>query len=85
MRQIECSTWDLVICHVVIRGIFVRSRLILIEPQIRSIIGQIRPDRQTCLFSATFPKHVNKLARDVLTNPIRVSVGVGMQTEGITV
>ena len=28
------------------------------EPQIRSIVGQIRPDRQTLLFSATFKKRV---------------------------
>ena len=26
------------------------------EPQLRSIVGQIRPDRQTMLFSATFKK-----------------------------
>ncbi|EEB95255.1 hypothetical protein MPER_05804, partial [Moniliophthora perniciosa FA553] len=32
------------------------------EPQIRKIIGQIRPDRQTLMFSATWPKDVQKLA-----------------------
>lgn len=42
------------------------------EGQMRSIIGQIRPDRQTLLFSATMPSKVERLARDVLTNPIRV-------------
>ena len=31
------------------------------EPQIRSIVGQIRPDRQTLLFSATMPRKVEKL------------------------
>jgi ATP-dependent RNA helicase DDX5/DBP2 len=32
------------------------------EPQIRKIISQIRPDRQTLMFSATWPKDVQKLA-----------------------
>lgn len=32
------------------------------EPQIRKIVGQIRPDRQTLMFSATWPKEVQKLA-----------------------
>ncbi|KAK3034627.1 hypothetical protein RJ639_033582 [Escallonia herrerae] len=55
------------------------------EPQIRSIVGQIRPDRQTLLFSATMPRKVEKLAREVLTDPVRVTVGeVGMANEDIT-
>lgn len=55
------------------------------EPQIRSIVGQIRPDRQTLLFSATMPRKVEKLARETLTDPIRVTVGeVGMANEDIT-
>ena len=32
------------------------------EPQIRKIVGQIRPERQTLMFSATWPKDVQKLA-----------------------
>ena len=32
------------------------------EPQIRKIVNQIRPDRQTLMFSATWPKEVQKLA-----------------------
>ncbi|PSS14733.1 DEAD-box ATP-dependent RNA helicase [Actinidia chinensis var. chinensis] len=55
------------------------------EPQIRSIVGQIRQDRQTLLFSATMPRKVEKLAREILTDPIRVTVGeVGMANEDIT-
>jgi ATP-dependent RNA helicase DDX42 len=54
------------------------------EPQIRSIVGQIRPDRQTLLFSATMPYKVERLAREILTDPIRVTVGeVGMANEDI--
>ncbi|XKL60783.1 hypothetical protein PGB90_007840 [Kerria lacca] len=45
------------------------------EPQVRSICDHTRPDRQTLLFSATFKKRVEKLARDVLTDPIRIVQG----------
>uniref|UniRef100_A0A7N0VHD9 RNA helicase n=1 Tax=Kalanchoe fedtschenkoi TaxID=63787 RepID=A0A7N0VHD9_KALFE len=55
------------------------------EPQIRSIVGQIRPDRQTLLFSATMPRKVEKLAREILSDPVRISVGeAGMANEDIT-
>lgn len=55
------------------------------EPQVRSIVGQIRPDRQTLLFSATMPRKVEKLAREILSDPTRVTVGeVGMANEDIT-
>ncbi|KAF6743259.1 RNA helicase [Ephemerocybe angulata] len=45
------------------------------EPQIRKIVGQIRPDRQTLMFSATWPKDVQKLASDFLNDMIQVNVG----------
>lgn len=45
------------------------------EPQIRKIIGQIRPDRQTCMWSATWPKDVRQLASDFLNEYIQVNVG----------
>jgi len=45
------------------------------EPQIRKIIGQIRPDRQTCMWSATWPKEVRQLAADYQSNWIQVTVG----------
>lgn len=35
------------------------------EPQINMIIQNIRPDRQTVLFSATFPRQVENLAKKV--------------------
>ena len=38
-------------------------------------MGQIRPDRQTLLFSATFKKKVEQLAREILEDPIRIAVG----------
>lgn len=45
----------------------------------------MRPDRQTLLFSATFKKKVEKLARDVLTDPIRIVQGdVGEANTDVT-
>jgi ATP-dependent RNA helicase DDX5/DBP2 len=45
------------------------------EPQIRKIIGQIRPDRQTLMWSATWPKEVRQLASDYLTDYIQTNIG----------
>jgi ATP-dependent RNA helicase DDX5/DBP2 len=45
------------------------------EPQIRKIIGQIRPDRQTCMWSATWPKEVRQLASDYQNDFIQVNIG----------
>jgi len=44
-------------------------------PQISAILSAVRPDRQTVLFSATFPKAVEALARKSLRVPIEVLVG----------
>lgn len=45
-------------------------------PQISAIVeGAVRPDRQTVLFSATFPKAVESLARKSLKFPVEVLVG----------
>ncbi|KAH8385507.1 hypothetical protein KR200_004669 [Drosophila serrata] len=45
------------------------------EPQVRSICNHVRPDRQTLLFSATFKKRIERLARDVLSDPVRIVQG----------
>ncbi|XP_065874837.1 DEAD-box ATP-dependent RNA helicase 20 [Euphorbia lathyris] len=45
------------------------------EPQIRKIVSQIRPDRQTLYWSATWPREVETLARQFLRNPYKVIVG----------
>ncbi|KAK9168054.1 hypothetical protein Syun_000194 [Stephania yunnanensis] len=45
------------------------------EPQITRIVQNTRPDRQTVLFSATFPRQVEILARKVLTKPVEIQVG----------
>ncbi|XP_054849043.1 ATP-dependent RNA helicase DDX42 isoform X3 [Eublepharis macularius] len=55
------------------------------EYQVRSIASHVRPERQTLLFSATFRKKIEKLARDILIDPIRVVQGdIGEANEDIT-
>jgi len=43
--------------------------------QIGAILAAVRPDRQTVLFSATFPKAVEEVAKKSLQYPIEVIVG----------
>jgi len=50
------------------------------EPQISKIVESIRPDRQTVMFSATFAKHVERLAKNFLTKPVEIIAGVRNQT-----
>ncbi|KAJ1282391.1 hypothetical protein BS78_03G048300 [Paspalum vaginatum] len=45
------------------------------EPQIRKIVKQIPPRRQTLMYTATWPKEVRRIASDLLTNPVQVNIG----------
>ncbi|XP_068606478.1 probable ATP-dependent RNA helicase DDX17 isoform X5 [Brachionichthys hirsutus] len=45
------------------------------EPQIRKVVDQIRPDRQTLMWSATWPKEVRQLAEDFLKDSVQINVG----------
>lgn len=45
------------------------------EPEIKKILLDIRPDRQTVMTSATWPSDVQRMADKYLRNPIRVNVG----------
>lgn len=45
------------------------------EPEIKKILLDIRPDRQTLMTSATWPKGVQRMADQYMTNPVRVFVG----------
>lgn len=51
------------------------------EPQIRKVVGQIRKDRQTLMFSATWPTSVQKLANDFMNDPTQIYIG----NEGLAV
>eukprot|EP00873_Tetraselmis_striata_P046498 jgi/Tetstr1/466762/TSEL_011232.t1 len=45
------------------------------EPHIRTIASGIRADRQTVMFSATWPQEVQRLAMDYMAAPARVTIG----------
>ncbi|VDK67197.1 unnamed protein product [Gongylonema pulchrum] len=45
------------------------------EVQVKSISDHIRPDRQCLMFSATFKSKVERLAREALTDPVRIVQG----------
>ncbi|MBR5237394.1 MAG: DEAD/DEAH box helicase [Paludibacteraceae bacterium] len=51
---------------------------------IMEIISYLPKERQTLMFSATFPTDVEKLARQVLRNPAEVKIAVSKLAEGIT-
>lgn len=45
------------------------------EPQVVKVLGNIRPDHQTVLFSATLPRTMESLARKVVHRPVQITVG----------
>ncbi|CAH8830492.1 unnamed protein product [Trichobilharzia szidati] len=45
------------------------------EPSIRRVASQVRPDRQTLMWSATWPREVKALAEDFLYDYIQINVG----------
>lgn len=45
------------------------------EPQIRKIVDQIPKNRQTLMWSATWPKEVRRLAEDFLTDYAQINIG----------
>jgi len=46
------------------------------EPQIRKVVSQIRPDRQTLMWSATWPREIQRLARDFCReDPVKLTIG----------
>merc|ERR1719389_1251418 len=45
------------------------------EQQISQVLRNLRPDRQVAMFSATFPPHIEGLAKKLLHKPIEVTVG----------
>ncbi|KAH8885190.1 P-loop containing nucleoside triphosphate hydrolase protein [Thozetella sp. PMI_491] len=45
------------------------------EPQVMKIFNNIRPERQTILFSATMPRIIDALTKKVLREPVEITVG----------
>lgn len=51
----------------------------------RSICDHVRPDRQCMLFSATFKRKIERLARDALVDPVKIVQGsIGEASEDVT-
>ena len=46
------------------------------EPQISKIIRNIRPQKQVVMFSATFPKQIQSIAKKILKKPVEILVGL---------
>ena len=46
------------------------------EPQISKIIRNIRPQKQVAMFSATFPKQIQGIAKKILKKPVEILVGL---------
>ncbi|CAN4093656.1 unnamed protein product [Withania somnifera] len=45
------------------------------EPQIRKIVKEVPVQRQTLMYTATWPKGVSKIAADLLVNSVQVNIG----------
>ncbi|EGX91746.1 DEAD/DEAH box RNA helicase [Cordyceps militaris CM01] len=45
------------------------------EPQVMKIFANMRPDKQTILFSATMPRIIDSLTKKVLNSPVEITVG----------
>lgn len=45
------------------------------EKDIRRIISELGPQRRTCMFSATWPVSIQKLANEFLDNPVKITIG----------
>lgn len=45
------------------------------EPQMIKILGRTRTDRQSVLFSATFPPKIQQIAREILLDAVEVKIG----------
>uniref|UniRef100_A0A2K5NFG7 Probable ATP-dependent RNA helicase DDX46 n=1 Tax=Cercocebus atys TaxID=9531 RepID=A0A2K5NFG7_CERAT len=54
---------------------FLNSLHFFVKTDVMRIVDNVRPDRQTVMFSATFPRAMEALARRILSKPIEVQVG----------
>ncbi|XP_034044993.1 probable ATP-dependent RNA helicase DDX5 isoform X2 [Thalassophryne amazonica] len=72
---LECGKTNLRRCTYLVLDEADRMLDMGFEPQIRKIVEQIRPDRQTLMWSATWPKEVRQLAEDFLKDYIQINIG----------
>jgi ATP-dependent RNA helicase DDX5/DBP2 len=57
------------------QNIYRNVLLLRVTDRVLQIIDQMRPDRQTVMFSATWPMNVRALAREYMTDPVRINIG----------
>ncbi|XP_051939490.1 probable ATP-dependent RNA helicase DDX5 [Hippocampus zosterae] len=72
---LECGKTNLRRCTYLVLDEADRMLDMGFEPQIRKIVDQIRPDRQTLMWSATWPKEVRQLAEDFLKEYVQINIG----------
>ncbi|XP_077574173.1 putative ATP-dependent RNA helicase DDX5 [Stigmatopora nigra] len=72
---LECGKTNLTRCTYLVLDEADRMLDMGFEPQIRKIVDQIRPDRQTLMWSATWPKEVRQLAEDFLKDYVQINIG----------
>ena len=51
---------------------------------IMTIAKQLPKDRQTMLFSATMPEEIRRLAKEILDDPVQITLALAKPAEGIT-
>lgn len=51
---------------------------------IMTIAKQLPKNRQTMLFSATMPEEIRRLAKDLLTDPLQITLSIAKPADGIT-
>ena len=51
---------------------------------IMTIAKQLPADRQTMMFSATMPEDIRKLAKNILNNPVQITLSLAKPADGIT-
>lgn len=52
-------------------------------PDINKIVSQVSPTRQTLMFSATMPPQIRRFAKDLLRNPLEISIAISKPAENI--
>lgn len=51
---------------------------------IMTIAKQLPTNRQTTLFSATMPEEIRRLAKNILTDPVQITLSIAKPADGIT-